>query len=195
MSDDLHFKSLAVASQRAEQRFIAPGAVVVVEDNRYRLDEIGPDGAQWVPLPEPGYRACVPVLRDSGEPATANEVHRALAAIRRPRTLPDDSDARKEIPIAEGVLFYFPAALAEVARISKIGNDKHNPGEPLHHARGKSMDHEDCIVRHTLDARESGGGERTEHLANRAWRALAALQEHCEAQGAPLAPNAREASE
>lgn len=39
-----------------------------------------------------------------------------------------DSEARKNIPLAEGLLWYFPNALAEVARLSKTGNDKHNPG-------------------------------------------------------------------
>lgn len=116
----------------------------------------------------------------------------APPAARPRRTLPDDSADRKGYPLAEGCLFYFPAALAEVARISKIGNDKHNPGQPMHHARGKSMDHADCVLRHMIDARESEGPERTEHLANLAWRALAQLQEHCEAMGAPLAPNAKE---
>ena len=66
-------------------------------------------------------------------------------------TLPTDSAERKEIPLYSGVLKYAPAALAGMARISKAGNDKHNPGEPLHHARGKSNDHPDCIVRHAAD--------------------------------------------
>ncbi len=46
--------------------------------------------------------------------------------------LPTDSDERKEIPIFSGVMNYFPLALAAVARHSKRGNDKHNPGQPLH---------------------------------------------------------------
>ncbi len=77
------------------------------------------------------------------------------------------------------------AALAEVAKISKAGNDKHNPGEPLHHARGKSMDHPDCIARHTLEQGGFDGPFR--HSACRAWRAMMLLQEECEAEGAPLA--------
>lgn len=189
---DLRFKDLAVASQRAEQQFIARGAVVEIESGqRYRLADIGPEGAEWIPIGADGLDD--PLLRLFEAPTDPNRVRPAPRSLQpaRAATLPTDSAARKELPIAEGVLFYFPAALAEVARISKIGNDKHNPGQPLHHARGKSTDHEDCIVRHTLDARESSGTVRTEHLANRAWRALAALQEHCEAQGAPLAPNAR----
>jgi hypothetical protein len=38
-----------------------------------------------------------------------------------------------------------------VAELSRAGNEKHNPGEELHHARGKSNDHADCILRHLVD--------------------------------------------
>lgn len=122
----------------------------------------------------------------------------------RPRIpgLPTDSKARKEFPTCTGVLDYFTAAIAEVAHVSWVGNQKHNPGEPLHHARGKSMDHPDCIVRHTM---ERGGWDKFEwidedgiaqvrwvmHSAYVAWRALADLQQECEDLGAPRARAAR----
>ena len=102
-------------------------------------------------------------------------------------SLPSDSQARKRIPLATGCVDYFPDALIEVARLSWAGNEKHNPGEPLHWAREKSSDHRDCIMRHLIDAGPSGGGvDRIEHLAALAWRALAELQLACEAaeQGA-----------
>lgn len=92
-----------------------------------------------------------------------------------PRALPTDSAARKDMPVFSGVLAYFPDALADVARLSKIGNDKHNPGQPLHWSRGKSTDHADCIVRHLLDS----GTVDTDgclHETKVAWRALALLQ-------------------
>lgn len=96
--------------------------------------------------------------------------------------LPTDSEARKAIPLFSGVDAYFPDALIEVAKVSQEGNDKHNPGEPLHWAREKSDDHEDCIRRHTLDAlRTTSSTERVKHMACRAWRALAALQLEVEA--------------
>lgn len=106
--------------------------------------------------------------------------------------LPVESEDRKEIPLTTGVLDYFPAALAEVARLSKAGNDKHNPGEPLHHARGKSTDHADCISRHLLDRGRIDPTDGISHTVKLAWRALALLQEELEAQGAPLARGARE---
>ena len=106
--------------------------------------------------------------------------------------LPTDSKARKDVPLARGVLDYFPAALAYVARISKAGNDKHNPGEELHHARGKSTDHADCIVRHLVDRGTIDPEDGLRHSGKVAWRALALLQEELEAAGeAPLARGAR----
>ena len=90
--------------------------------------------------------------------------------------LPANAAERKRIPLYSGVMGYFPDALIEVAKISWAGNEQHNPGQPLHWARAKSTDHEDCIVRHTLDAMASAGQDRIIHLAARAWRALAALQ-------------------
>lgn len=105
--------------------------------------------------------------------------------------LPADSEARKGIPMARGLLDYFPAALAAVAEVSKKGNDKHNPGQPLHHARGKSMDHADCIVRHLVDRGLIDQEDGLRHSAKLAWRALALLQEELEAAGAPLARGAK----
>lgn len=89
---------------------------------------------------------------------------------------PKTSTERKGEPIHSGVLMYFPDALAAVARVSKAGNDKHNPGEPLHWARGKSMDQMDCVTRHSLtpDVTDPESGEI--ELAHMAWRALAQLQ-------------------
>lgn len=95
--------------------------------------------------------------------------------------LPTDSAARKNMPIATGVIDYFPDALAAIAEISKAGNDKHNPGEPLHWAREKSTDHADCIARHLIErGRPDEDGGR--HSAKLAWRALALLQTEIEAE-------------
>jgi hypothetical protein len=97
--------------------------------------------------------------------------------------LPSDPAERKNLPITSGVLDYFPLAVAEVARVSKAGNDQHNPGQPLHWAKGKSMDHADCIARHLIDrgARDSDG---MRHSAKLAWRALALLQTELENEAA-----------
>jgi len=105
--------------------------------------------------------------------------------------LPTDAKERKHVPIASGVLDYFPAALAEVARVSYQGNEQHNPGQPLHWARGKSMDQADCIMRHFLE-RGTMDSDGLRHSAKLAWRALALLQLELEAEGAPLARGAKE---
>lgn len=100
----------------------------------------------------------------------------------RKRLLTDKTSAqRKEYPIVTGVLDYFPDALAMVAHVSYLGNQKHNPGEPLHWARGKSMDHLDCIGRH-LTEREEIEQADVIHMANAAWRVLAELQMYLEAK-------------
>ena len=89
--------------------------------------------------------------------------------------LPTDPKERKDTPIYSGVIKYFPLALAEIARVSKAGNDQHNPGQPLHWDKTKSTDHYDCIVRHLVDAGTlDSDGQR--HSAKVAWRALAALE-------------------
>lgn len=98
-------------------------------------------------------------------------------------TLPTDSKARKHLPVATGVLDYFPDAIAAIAQISWDGNEKHNPGEPLHWAREKSADHPDCLIRHFLErgTLDDDGGR---HSAKVAWRALAILQLEIEAERA-----------
>jgi hypothetical protein len=121
-------------------------------------------------------------------------------------TLPTNSAVRKGIPLWRGLLMYFPAALAGVALHSRKGNDKHNPGEELHHARGKSSDHGDCILRHLTDIADieaaynrpdtavSPADVLLDEVNALAWRALAFAQEmHEKYAGAPMAPAARPA--
>lgn len=106
-------------------------------------------------------------------------------------SLPEDQDERNLMALADGLLDYFPNALAEVAKHSKLAGDKHHPGEPLHWERGKSMDHRNKIMRHLVD---SGGVDKdgNRHSAGLAWRALALLQEELEAEhGYPAPRNAR----
>lgn len=95
--------------------------------------------------------------------------------------LPTDKQVRKDTPIARGVLDYFPLALAEIARVSKAGNDQHNPGQPLHWAKEKSTDHADCIARHLIE-RGAVDDDGMRHSAKMAWRALALLQLELEAE-------------
>ena len=97
--------------------------------------------------------------------------------------LPTDAKERKNLPIGTGVLDYFPKALAEVARVSKVGNDQHNPGEPLHWDRSKSTDESDALIRHFLE-RDKKDNDGTLHAAKMAWRSLSFLEKLIEQRNA-----------
>ena len=149
-------------------------------------------------------------LNDEGLPDETADVYCKLVNIIEKKystdkkflTLPTDSQARKDVPVFSGCIKYFPAAIAGVAKISKAGNDKHNPGQELHHDRSKSLDHKDCILRHLMDtedliaALERGQIKSAEQILAEvnalAWRALAYSQSlHEKYAGAPLAPGAK----
>ncbi len=138
----------------------------VTRETRPVLD--GTDKAKtergWERFPEPNW------MRDE-----------APSKLRQPLTiLSQDSQERKNTPIASGVLDYFPRALAYVARVSKRGNDIHNPGEPLHWSKHKSTDHADCVARHLLE-RGTTAPDGLRHSGMLVWRALALLEMELEA--------------
>lgn len=94
--------------------------------------------------------------------------------------IPTGAEARKQHPIASGVLDYFPDAIVAIAHVSFVGNEQHNPGQPLHWDRDKSTDEADALMRHFLErGRLDTDGLR--HTAKMAWRALALLQKEIEA--------------
>lgn len=97
-------------------------------------------------------------------------------------TMTNDKQTRKETPIATGCLDYFPDALADVAHVSYVGNQQHNPGQPMHWDRSKSSDHADCLLRH-LAERGTLDTDGLRHSAKVAWRALAMLQVEVEGKG------------
>lgn len=99
--------------------------------------------------------------------------------------LKGDAKARKNAPVARGVLFYFPDAVASVAELSRVGNEQHNAGQPMHWAYGKSSDHGDCILRHQADYDEVDT-DGVLHATKVAWRALAQLQTVLEKRDAEL---------
>jgi hypothetical protein len=96
------------------------------------------------------------------------------------QVLPTNSADRKALPITSGVLDYFPAALAEVAKVSVAGNEKHNPA--------------DSAVRHIMERGGFDADTGLRHTAEAAWRILALLQQELEDVGAPLARGARDGS-
>lgn len=89
---------------------------------------------------------------------------------------------RKEYPLYEGLLKYFPDALTEVSHVSFIANEQHHKGKPVHWDKSKSTDEPDAMLRHLIDHAK---GIKTDtdgllHLAKVAWRSLALLQREIE---------------
>lgn len=93
--------------------------------------------------------------------------------------LPTSAKERKNVPVATGVIDYFPDALAAVAEVSYCENEQHNPGTALHWDRSKSTDEADALMRHFMErGKLDTDGKR--HSAKVAWRALALLQKEIE---------------
>lgn len=101
-----------------------------------------------------------------------------------PKTnLPTDSAMRKEMPVTTGFIDYFPDAAAVTARLSVLGNEKHNPGEALHWAKGKSTDEPDCIARHLTERGTIDEDDGVLHDVKMFWRAGANLQRFIDEHG------------
>lgn len=96
----------------------------------------------------------------------------------KPRGLPTDAKARKALPLWTFLMEYFPDAWLAVANVAIVGNQQHNPGEPLHWAREKSTDQMNTAFRHMWD-HGRGVPKDTDgqyHLAKAIWRLSAELQ-------------------
>lgn len=118
--------------------------------------------------------------------AVAAETPRAPV---HPRLWKANDAERKMMPITSGFLWYFPDAVAAAAYVSYLGNQKHNPGQPLHWSQDKSKDHLDCVGRHlagvgTLDT------DGVPHSWRLLWRAAALVQMELQREGAPIPPGA-----
>lgn len=120
--------------------------------------------------------------------ATLKQEEAALADLRAkigvsPALALGASEVRKMQPVGAVVNHYFPRGLRGVAAVAWVGNEKHNPGEPLYWAEEKSNDHADCLARHSQDAAMGEAWDTVElpdgrvyqvlHAAAAAWRALA----------------------
>ena len=140
------------------------GAIGADEFDHIRADNNGM--AQPAPGVEPG--AVYVVERP---PGGWGDPRRILTSLLDGMT----SAQRKEYPITTGCLDYFRDALLYISHVSYKGNQKHNPGEPLHWARGKSTDEPDALGRH-LVAREIVDDNGLLEAGEMAWRALALLQ-------------------
>lgn len=164
-----------VRGQVSEVRYTADG-------DRFMLDgENGPFGRLELELAQSaGHPQTVAAVGLDSEnvPATGRPTPALNDGARYPSSLPNDSELRKQYPLFDVLFGYFPAAMNALAHHSWKGNQKHNPGLPLQHARHKSTDHANCLLRH----QQEGDFEAV------LWRAAAQLQEHLEKEGAPIAP-------
>lgn len=119
--------------------------------------------------------------------------------------LPKDYKARKSLPMYTFLTKYFPDAIIELVKVSVAGNVQHNPGQPMHWARGKSTDQMETAVRHIFDhgmgttyddeppeVLAAIGPDGTMHLAKAAWRLLAEIQLICEARQKALSSTLKE---
>lgn len=103
----------------------------------------------------------------------------------RPNDLPKAQDGirswdgfRKYAPVYDGFIKYWPNAITAVAELSRVANEQHNPGEPIHWAKEKSKDELNALMSHLI--KRAGGrvydDDRIRHLAKVAWRAMSALE-------------------
>lgn len=95
---------------------------------------------------------------------------------KKPKPLfPEDDNEREQYPAGTFLTTYFPHAQAAKAHHSWKSNEKHNPGEPMHWAKDKSIGGPDRIVRHLMEgvwAWMRGDREGAKyHFTALAWRA------------------------
>ena len=93
-----------------------------------------------------------------------------------------EAQDRKDAPIYTGFIVYFHDAIREVARLSKIANDQHNPGTLTHWDKSKSKDDADAMMRHIVDGvDEFLDTDGVPHDVKVAWRGMAVLQRRIDA--------------
>lgn len=95
-------------------------------------------------------------------------------------SLPEDAQARKDVPIYTGFLKYFPKAIVAVTELSLQGNKQHHPDKPLHWDKSKSTDELDALTRHLLDS-GTYDSDGVLHDVKVAWRAMANLERKLDA--------------
>jgi hypothetical protein len=133
------------------------------------------NGSVWCSIRVDGLVCCSHLLPDAALTTLANtpEVE-ALAPSPAP-SLAGGYEARKAMPMLDGLIGYFPNACAYVSHVSFRANEQHNPGEPMHWAANKSIGTGNEIVRH-LAERGSADTDGLLHTGKAAWRALELLE-------------------
>jgi hypothetical protein len=146
------------------------------------------DTSGWKKVKAGGYEGLhpeMPVAQCHAQPGDAyNPAHGycaggGLSPQGAKAALPSDAKARKGVPLYSGLLKYFPRALCAVAELSRIGNEQHNPGKPLHWDRSKSGDEGDALMRHLMEA-GTVDSDGVRHSTKVCWRSLALLEKELE---------------
>ena len=97
--------------------------------------------------------------------------------VNEPEVVTDKAQERKKIPVYSGFVKYFPNAMKEVAVCSRIANEQHHAGKPLHWDMDKSTDELDAMMRHLIDhSSEPIDDDGIRHITKVAWRAMAMLE-------------------
>lgn len=101
-------------------------------------------------------------------------------ALPMPTTL---AEWRKQRPVYEGFIKYFPDAIMECSHLSLQGNAQHGKeGDPLQWYKEKSTDEKDCIVRHLIDLSQGDTDDDGIWQEVKAmWRACANVQRKIDA--------------
>lgn len=129
------------------------------------------------------YRHYQPVKLHSMDPELIREVK--MFKTRHPVSgIPTDDAERKRYQAWTFLVEYFPDTFLAVVEVAIAGNEQHNPGQPLHWARGKSKDQLNSGFKHLF---EYGRGVKRDtdgqyHLAKAIWRLSAQLQLDIEAE-------------
>lgn len=144
------------------------------------------DEAEYIVSHDPGNPVALPVpMKDRHHEDEVMGGAHCAAVSPAGYGVPKEDKDRKGLPVFEGVIKYFPDAILEVAKVSRVGNDQHNPGQPLGWDKAKSTNQTDTALRHMMDHHAFGtryDTDGTRHLAKAAWRTLAALQLDIEAE-------------
>ncbi len=177
MGDDCHTQQFIPTSRKGR---LAKPDVLLIDDSGLNVQEFALDGGQAILFPQPWNANRCHVGQRIGYLKEQLKLIANEAGTEQTSNFPSlenaSAETRKASPLITGFLDYFPNAAVEVARVSKAGNDQHNPGQPLHWDKTKSSDHADCIGRHLIQ-RGTIDTDNQRHSAKVAWRAMALLEE------------------
>lgn len=105
-------------------------------------------------------------------------------------SLPSEDRLRKQVRAFMGFVKYFPDAIAMCAILSKVANDQHNPGQPMHWAKEKSTEELDSLMNHLIDIASKGelsqDADGIYDAVKVFWRAGANLQRLADKHGAEV---------